>query len=515
MNRIKFYQVPITPFIAILVPLFYLAEANIIQINFDDISRSLWILVVAGGVLLLAGRLIFRSGSKSAVFGTLVVFLFFSYGHFYSVFEKEHLFLGHHKVLLLLNGLILLLAAVWLFRTQCDLTSLVGTLNIISCALLLYSAVPACIQFYQYDHAKIARREKIREMEAAGEGSQFKPDIYFIILDMYARDDVLQEIYHYDNTAFLSDLQKMGFYTVDCSQSNYQQTMISLISTLNYEYLQDTPGDHPEETSFPYVNQRTREDMVNNKARILLESKGYKTVAFETGYGFSEWNDADVYYSLDNARGPLNDFETMFTNTTMALAYNEYRGTIPKTAEKIDWETYDESPEYRYKIKSNALRNLDLITDVPGPKFVFAHIALPHGPFVFTATGAYTGGKLNETEGYIPQLIYTNQRITRILQQIIANSDVPPIIILESDHGIDETNPNIRMKNLMAYYGPEDMKTMLYPTITPVNSFRVVFNSLGYTDLPLLPDYSFYSPDFGKYPFSQVPNHCTPETKGK
>ena len=68
--------------------------------------------------------------------------------------------------------------------------------------------------------------------------------------------------------------------------------------------------------------------------------------------------------------------------------------------------------------------------------------------------------------------------------------------------------PTSALKNIMAYYMPDKMRAQLYPTISPVNSFRLVFDGLGYADLPLLKDYSFFSPEPGKYPFEVIPNNC-------
>ncbi len=49
------------------------------------------------------------------------------------------------------------------------------------------------------------------------------------------------------------------------------------------------------------------------------------------------------------------------------------------------------------------------------------------------------------------------------------------------------------MSILSAYYLPEAGRKMLYPAITPVNSFRVVLDSSFGAGLPLLPDRSFFS----------------------
>lgn len=508
MNKLKIHQIPLTPILGVLLPIAYLANANISQINLDDITRSILVTCAAAIGLLLLGWAIYRNIYKSAVLVTFALLLFFSYGHLYHVIHGARWFLGRHRILIPLICVLVLAAAVLVFRTRRDLRALVGYSNIILFVLILYSAVPAGVEFYKYSHARVVRREKLLEMEAAEGVGAVKPDIYYIVLDWYGRSDALKEKFNYDNSAFNTSLSDLGFYVVECSQSNYQSTMLSLVSTLNSRYWTDTPSTQPGEETFSTDIKLQREDMLNNNARMILEDQGYTTVAFQTGYGFSEWTDADIYYSLDNASGMLNDFETLLSNTTMVLAISDYQSKQPVEEKEIDWETYDESPEYRYQIKLNTLKNLGTISDVPGPKFVFAHVLLPHGPFVFDADGNWTGGHLSEEEGYIPQLEYTNKRIIPILKNIIENSDIPPIIMLASDHGVDEPNPDLRLKNIMAYYVPDEMRVKLYPTMTPVNSFRIVLDTLGYQDLPLLDDYSFFSAGYQVDPFHLIPASC-------
>ena len=45
----------------------------------------------------------------------------------------------------------------------------------------------------------------------------------------------------------------------------------------------------------------------------------------------------------------------------------------------------------------------------------------------------------------------------------------------------------------MAVYAPEEVTTAIYPGITPINLFRLVFSKEFGQDLPLLPDLHFYS----------------------
>jgi hypothetical protein len=92
----------------------------------------------------------------------------------------------------------------------------------------------------------------------------------------------------------------------------------------------------------------------------------------------------------------------------------------------------------------------------------------------------------HQTEGYLSQVQYINSRIIPILQTIIADSRTPPIIVLMGDHGLRDKN---RYVNLNAYYLPNGSQG-LYPSISPVNSFRVILNEYFGANYPLLPDIS-------------------------
>jgi hypothetical protein len=75
-----------------------------------------------------------------------------------------------------------------------------------------------------------------------------------------------------------------------------------------------------------------------------------------------------------------------------------------------------------------------------------------------------------------------------ILRSIIESSDDPPIIVLQGDHGLRQEN---LLEILSAYHLPEGVDAGLYPSISPVNSFRVVFDGYFGTDYGLIDDLSF------------------------
>jgi len=64
-----------------------------------------------------------------------------------------------------------------------------------------------------------------------------RPDIFYLVLDAYARDDVLRDVYAHDNSSFVDFLQTNGFYLAKRSRANYIPTFQSLASALNMDYL--------------------------------------------------------------------------------------------------------------------------------------------------------------------------------------------------------------------------------------------------------------------------------------
>ena len=150
------------------------------------------------------------------------------------------------------------------------------------------------------------------------------PDIYYIILDSYTRDDILLAEFGFDNTPFLDDLTEMGFYVARCSQSNYAQTELSLASSFNFNYL-PALGDN-------FVSSSTdRSDLwpliKHGAARQMLEELGYTSVAFESGYYWTHWDDADYFLAPPHqgtlndlfTTGGLNSFEVMYLRSTAGL----------------------------------------------------------------------------------------------------------------------------------------------------------------------------------------------------
>ena len=87
---------------------------------------------------------------------------------------------------------------------------------------------------------------------------------------------------------------------------------------------------------------------------------------------------------------------------------------------------------------------------MPGPKLVFAHIVSPHPPFVFDENGQalepsspysmndgddYKGTLEEYRAGYPGQVRFVNRQLQQVVDALLAQSEAPPLIIIQGDHG--------------------------------------------------------------------------------
>jgi hypothetical protein len=352
-------------------------------------------------------------------------------------------------------------------------------------------------------------------------------DVYYIILDGYARDDTLQSQFGFDNSYFLEALDDLGFYIATCSRSNYTRTRLSLATSLNMAYL-DTLGVSSVKTT-----QYSQELVRHSQVRHIFEKLGYKTIAFETNYYWTEWVDADMFLSrketnfhrledlIENSL--LNDFELTFLRTTAARTYFDLSDTMlrklfPESKLTTEAIAFRNTPRTAHYNRTSFL--LDTLPEIPQyqfPKFVFAHIVSPHHPYIFGPNGEFLPEEPeDERRAYRGQVEFLNSRLIDVLSELIANSEPSPIIILQADHGPPILRRELDdLKILNAYHFPNGGSSYLYRNISPVNSFRLLFDIYYGTDLGTLPDINHYSPTPGEFfDFAIYPDDrpgCDPE----
>jgi hypothetical protein len=352
-----------------------------------------------------------------------------------------------------------------------------------------------------------------------------RPDIYYIVLDAYGREDTLLEQYDYDNSSFLNELRDIGFFVADCSSSNYERTQLSLSSALNMDYIDKLGGnDLIKDFEGNLKLEKIKRLIVDNETRRILEANHYTTVAFQTGFNWTQWEDADYYFSYSNeveedwlfqAFSSFNVFESLLLETSAGqLIYDFLNAVYLNNNERNQTEFKDETRQIiRY---NNVKYTLDKLEEIPSairsPKFVFVHLLSPHQPFVFDPDGNFISDvtiQKSVEPGYLNQISFLNKRILEIVREIIKASDTPPIIIIQGDHGPPETKYTpLRLSILNAYYLPDDGSKNLYHSITPVNSFRLIFDHYFGTQHGLLEDVSRNSTEGETLNLTIVPNTC-------
>jgi hypothetical protein len=442
---------------------------------------------------------------KAALLCAWFMLFFFAYGHVYDSLEGIKAFgvvLGRHRFLFPIWLVVFGVGAWWLHKRARRLESFSRVLNMVSIILLVIPVIQIGA-FEWHRHRSITRMGNVATA-SVGQGvsslpKDQLPDVYYIILDGYPRQDALLQYHHFDNSEFIKQLEAVGFYIPSCSQSNYAMTDLSLASSLNMNYLE---GLNPNIRAIDLADS-----IIDSETRQFLKGLGYNIVSFDSGIWFTEFQDADTYINIDRSGissffdfTRLSEFEVLFVRTTVLRIVEE-----SKTA----WldSFFQKARKEDYERVLFEFDQLESSPSLPGPKFVFIHILAPHSyPFIFDANGAFVvSNTVDPALGN--ELQFLNKRMLEAAQAIITQSKNPPIIIIQGDHGLDT---EVRMAILIAYYFPNDGSRVLYPTITPVNIFRLVFNTYFGQKLPLLPDVSYYSSYEHKFKFTEVQYPCKP-----
>lgn len=482
---------PVHPLLFASFPVLFLVAHNRDVTSVSDALVPL--AITAGAVLLvqLAGGAVFRSPRKVAVTLSVLALLFFSYGHVWDVLHARRIAgVRVNDVALTFAWVVLAIACVVaVARTKRRLFDLTRVLNLIGLVLVMTTLVTVGT-----DTLGGTTPAQANESNAFGVTRPKHPrDVYYLIFDRYADAETMRTHLGFDNTPFVNFLESTGFDVTPGSRANYQNTHMSLASSLNMQHF-DTlaSGIHkPSKNLEPIFDWIKRSTVARS-----FKSMGYKYVHVGSWASFT-------------ASSPIADVNLKPVETS-ELTRALYGSTaLSPLLRRGGVATGDESTTQRDATRG-AFRALDQAMHVRGPKFVFTHFILPHPPYVFDRNGRYAPEQQREgnVHGYLEQVRFANSQILRIVGKLLAvPPDEQPIIIIQADEGpyprlgthfpgswAREPAGDVRVKYgiLNAYYLPGSRSEFTeYPSITPVNTFRMVFNRYFGADLPVLPDESY------------------------
>ncbi len=347
-----------------------------------------------------------------------------------------------------------------------------------------------------------------------------KPDIYYIVLDRYASQSVLQNQFGYDNSKFISFLHDQGFSVDPNAHQNYPYTTMSIASTMNANYLTDIVqrfGGSSNQTIDPF-HQAIRNGAVIQQ----LKSLGYTYDELGSWYEASNFSPlADKLFQPDEQLTIFGETLTVNTFTRNALTSSIFwrflqHGLSFGNTDVLTYNTINEVSATQYKLSTLHT----LATQASGGRFIFAHILVPHDPYYFNADGSLNPNGGNDNVGeqikqkYVNQVEYINSQITSVITDINTASKGNAVVIVQSDEGpypnflndndsdgtavdeelasgsmLDWSNLDLQMKygNLAAYKVPAATPEAIQNGGDNVNIFRVVLNSYFNDTLQYLP----------------------------
>jgi hypothetical protein len=490
------------PLLFAAFPILFLYAHNISETSASQMWLPLGVSVAVALVLWAILSIILRSLVKAGLATAVFLVFFFSYGRLYDGLSYLGVFVKHAyllPVMLFIWGY----CVYFISRAKRDFRITTKFLNITAVVLIAINLFN--IVSYQIKVASLSVEASVEPTghTAAASAAELStlPDIYFIILDEYANPDTMKEWYDYDDSEFINNLEDKGFFIASESKTRTPNTEHAIAQVLNMEYLSGVW--YFEETTREWTKIASAEveltggeayqKIVDNSVVDFLRTKGYSYVYFGSPFEFDRYQEgmkdnADLYfnyYENDSSSGLVAEFVYILWNTTMLRPFYHY----------IAGSEYE---SYNRRGVLGTLEHLKEMPDIEGPKFVFVHFECPHTPYVFGPNGEYIAPMNNmnfvDKQFYLGQYIFISTEIEKVVDALLEKSETPPIIILQSDHGQRPHHPGIviganewkKILNAMCLPGMDYSE--LSDSISPVNTFRLIFSYYFDADYPLVED---------------------------
>ena len=482
---------PIHPLLFAAYAVLFLFAGNVAEVGLRDVVPPLGRSVIGAALALAMCALLYRDLRRGALLTSILVAAFFGYGHVAGMLgadvSRDVMLLGWGTLV----GVVAILA--WRLAPQ-RIASLTLTLDVIAGALVVITLV----QVVPPSLDAIARaNEPLADRPVANPAD---PDIWFIIFDRYGSEDSIKRLTGVDNDlpAFL---ESRGFTVAHDAIANYGRTAMSIASTFDLDYLDKLVARvGADSTDSGPLNEMLQDHVVGR----TLRDRGYRL--YQMGSWFTPTSTSRIADTMIMP-GRETDFEVLLRDTTMLPLADELI-TKPKIG-------HDDLQHREFGLFE--LQELERLRAEPGPKYVFAHILLPHPPYVFNPDGSYpTEAERAQPDSvkYAKQLAYTNTRIKELVDQLL---DEPggrkPVIVIAADEGpyppgyggdqgtfdwatAGEDALRIKYGILDAFYLPTPGEPAVPQRISPVNTFRLLFSRLFGMDTPLLPDRAYTSLDW-------------------
>ena len=507
------------PFLAALYSVLYVAANNSGEVVYwSDLLAPIAIALAVALLAILIGTVIAHDRHAGGLVALVSLITFCGYGYiaggFYGTVGLEAGVRWEPLLLTVLLASLLGLAYV-LRRRRLVAQGVTAWLTAVFGLLVAYSAGRLIVERLRPTAAVAATR--VAPALAPAVHLDRRPDIYLIVADKYTGSEVLRSHMGYDNSAMVAALRKRGFVVPKAARANYSHTFLALASMLNLRYLDDLAAQLGErnqrwDDAYPTIEY--------NESARLLKSLGYRFVFLPTALAATRQNRlADLQVPDPAAIQP--EFSIAWQRTTMLPLLHrawcsasgctiDHLPYVPETAALMDWKFHQ----------------LERLGVPERPTFIVAHLTVPHEPYIYDAACRHVtpywpqdNAELQPRamRAYVDQIECVNQKLIKLVDAIRSNARVPPVILIQADHGhgrlgrklpaLDGVAPERVVERLSvfgAYFIP-GLTEAVPDTITPVNAMRLALRTALGLDLPALPDRSFWSSH--RYPYHFVRVH--------
>ena len=460
----------ISPFLFSCLPIMFLLSFNAHELPVSDVIIPLIISISIAFIIWIIIRL-FLEDKKSSLIVSLFAILFAIYGNVHtqsqvSTSELIQLFGSN-----LISGPIFLLIGILgtIFFVKTKSAKEINTIfNVVSLTIILILISNTAIYYISnttpYDSSEFLSTPVIIS------DVDYKPTVFVLILDEFAGKHQLEMDFEYDLTPFNDELKERNFLVPEISIANYPNTSLGRPSFMNMDYINTVAAKVGPDSKDMRIPLELTE---KNHLFKMFKANGYKITTFFAGLHAP----GDTLYVDEKlcSFGTINtDLRKNFVNTYLPLSYFDSQLLQLFHHEKLQCVF-----SYIENYQSNSEQ----------PHLVFAHMRLPHHPYIYDEHGnyynweQYRGPPDSHKPSYLNQLKFSEKKVLDLIDHIQHNHP-NSVIILHSDHGyrsdINWSNPTdddiIRGFDIIsALYFPEK-ETVLPDRLSLVNLYRIFFN---------------------------------------
>ncbi len=492
---------PIHPFLLAAYPILFLLAENLGE---TELVEAVPPLLASVGLTTLAFALstfVIRDRRRAALLISLALATVLLFGHAANLVATIGLTEGKALAAWLVASGI---AGLLIIRTRRDLTTLTIVVNVLAVVLMLNALVSITAHQVRTATATapspvvpaISPSAAIDSSPSPGPGpvDPAARDIWYIVVEDYGSPRTVANNLGLPDDGLFDWLDERGFEVLLDTRSNYGRTPLSLASSLNMTYLDEMEAGYgPDWIDYAPIVEMVREPEV----AAFLKTRGYTFVQIGSQYRLTA---ASTVADVNPVYRDTSDFAGVLYDTTI----------VPAIVHRLGLDDGRDGRRRNYDALVWQLDQIRQLADLPGPKFVFVHIFLPHPPYVVGFDDEYVArdvaARRTVRDQQTAQWGFVGRELKRLLDPILAGPDEDdPIIILSTDEGPNpagmatvggdlawgsatDAQLDLKFSIFAAYYLPGVRATGLYPTMSSVNSFRLVFDLYFDADLPLLPD---------------------------